>query len=565
MTDELDFDRVKQLLANEATTEKAKELILMQKPQSRAGQVEQLLNETEDAIKILSAHLHVPFISSENLQLLLDKTEKGLILTASELEKVADYLRVLNLLQRFFAKNQKIAPLLANYATEIVVMPELENAIYAAIEHEQVADRADRDLGKMRREVKKKQAEIRTDLNRILTSKKYAKALQDSLLLEKEGHLTVPIKASFKSQLPGQIYGESSGKKTVYWQPVKVVNLTSEVDSLKSQIENLELAILGNLTAQVYEKIAILKQNLEIVTAFDVIFARGKYSLAINGKRPQINRENLLELNGVKHPLITKPVPLTIKLDQTNSVLMITGPNAGGKTVALKTAGLMTLMTEIGLFLPSKKPCQIPLMDNVFTLIGDHQSIDNSLSTFSAEMSQIAQISQKAQVHSLILLDELGTGTDPNEGSAIAIATLQELYLKGCLIVATTHYSAIKDFAVKHDGFLTAEMDFDLEKLTPTYHLKLNSVGDSRALWIAKRVGMSAEILKSAQKILDQGSYPLKTKTGKIHKKAKPVGRQALQLHKGDIVYLTSLKKREFSMKRFPIQIRLKSLLIRTL
>lgn len=221
MTNELDFDRVKQLLANEATTKKAKELILKQEPQSRVGQVEQLLNETEDAMKILSAHLHVPFVSSENLQPLFDKTSKGLILTASELEKIADYLRVLNLLQRFFIKNQKLAPLLASYATEIVVLPELEAAIYAAIEHEQVADRADRDLGKMRREVKKKQAEIRTALNQILTSNKYAKALQDSLLVEKEGHLTVPIKASFKTRLPGQIYGESSGKKTVYWQPKK--------------------------------------------------------------------------------------------------------------------------------------------------------------------------------------------------------------------------------------------------------------------------------------------------------------------------------------------------------
>lgn len=543
MTDELDFARIKSLLADYAKTNKAKETIMKRQVTNNPAHVEQLLTETDQALKILATGQHMPFVDSEAIDPILLKAKKGLLLSADELEKVADYLRVMTLLKRFFARLANQAPLLNSYVQSLTELPELEEAIYDAIEHGIVADRADRDLARLRRQLTQDQAQIREGLNHFLTNKKYQPMVQDPLIVEKNDVLTIPMKANYKNQLNGQIVASSAGGKTVYWQPAKMVNLSAEIATVKMQITNIEYAILGALTAQVFENVHDINEDIAAITAIDEIMARARYSQSFDGKKPILNHEIELELKAVRHPLLTKPVPLSVRLDQKQSVLMITGPNAGGKTVALKTVGLMILMTELGLFLPSEKPCLIPVMDRVWTLIGDHQSIDNSLSTFSAEMKQIAAITAGATTRSLILLDELGTGTDPNEGSAIAIGVLQELYLRGCLIVATTHYSAIKDFALQHNGFVTAEMDFDPNTLSPTYRLILNRIGDSRALWIAKKVGLSDRVLRLAENYLARDEFPLALKQVKLEaKKAHPSQPKKI-FHKGDVVYISSIKK----------------------
>lgn len=539
MNNELDFEKILEQVANYAVTKTAKKAILETKPSSNFQKVTQLLAETEQATNILDSGQHMPFIGSEDIDHLFQKIDKGLILKPNEFEKIADFLRILTLLQRFFKRNFELAPMLNSYAQGLVLFSDLENEIYQTIEHDQVSDRVSNDLLRMRRESRELDDRIKDGLNQFITSKKYASMLQDSLIIIRNNHYTIPIKSSFKNQISGQIYGSSNNKTTVYIEPAKIASLNQRKALLQSQIESLELTILGNLTAKIYDQLIILRQNLEIILELDKIMARAKYAHHLNAVKPAINRQNELILNQVRHPLIENAVPLSLELNQSNSVLMITGPNAGGKTVTLKTIGLMILMTESGLFLPGKES-NIPLVDNVFVLIGDYQSIDNSLSTFSAEMSHISKICQKAQIRSLILLDELGTGTDPNEGSAIAIGVLQELYLRGCLVVGTTHYSMIKDFAVNHDEFLTAEMDFDVETLKPTYRLILNRVGDSRALWIAEKSGMSKTIIKNAKRIMDGHSYPYKIKKQKITVK-KDKEKQAPKFHKGDIVYAGNL------------------------
>lgn len=263
--------------------------------------------------------------------------------------------------------------------------------------------------------------------------------------------------------------------------------------------------------------------NLTVIVDLDCILARAKYSHAIGGKRPILNEQNELQLNGMKHPLLSNPVPLSLKLDATKYGLIITGPNAGGKTVTLKTVGLATTMTEFGLFLPSAARCSIPIVTEIYTSIGDHQDLDNSLSTFSAEMKKMAEIVQKTTPNSLILLDELGSGTDPNEGAALAIAILQILQLKGCLILATTHYGAIKDYSTKNPAFITAAMAFDLQTLHTTYKLLLNQVGASRALWIAEKSGMAKNVLLEAKNFLNTGIFPIKQAKLKFKNKQKKV------------------------------------------
>lgn len=538
--DELGFNRVKELVANHAITPEAKKVIIAMQPKTSINAVTQLLNETAEMLGILRQGKHIPFVSSDSLKPILQKVNKGLILSVDELEKVADFIRVNRLLKRFLSKQG--TPILNSYAEEIGILDNLEEAIYQKIEHGQVSNNADKDLAKLRIQVKKLNHDIKDSLQHFLTGKKYQIALQDKLVVEKAGHFTLPVKASYRNLFPGQIIDVSNHGKTVYIEPNKAAKLIEQKGKFQSQITAIEFQILGMLTAEVFENLPTIKQNMQIIIAIDVILARAKYSLIVAGVRPDLNAENRLILNCMRHPLLTNPIPLSVKIGQPTRGLIITGPNAGGKTITIKTIALSVLMAELGLFLPAKR-CDIPICDHVFSLIGDQQDIDNSLSTFSGEMVKIAQIVKQAQKYSLIVLDELGSGTDPNEGSALAVAVLQELQLRGCLVIATTHYSTIKDFSVKSPAFMTASMDFDLEKLQPTYRLIMNQAGESRALWIAKRSGMSEPVLASAKKILETGEFPLKESSVTFKKEIDRKDTKKLKLHKGDIVFVGNLNK----------------------
>lgn len=538
--DELGFNRVKELVANHAITPEAKKAIIAMQPKTSINAVTQLLNETAEMLGILRQGKHIPFVSSDSLKPILQKVNKGLILSVDELEKVADFIRVNRLLKRFLSKQG--TPILNSYAEEIGILDNLEEAIYQKIEHGQVSNNADKDLAKLRIQVKKLNHDIKDSLQHFLTGKKYQIALQDKLVVEKAGHFTLPVKASYRNLFPGQIIDVSNHGKTVYIEPNKAAKLIEQKGKFQSQITAIEFQILGMLTAEVFENLPTIKQNMQIIIAIDVILARAKYSLIVAGVRPDLNAENRLILNCMRHPLLTNPIPLSVKIGQPTRGLIITGPNAGGKTITIKTIALSVLMAELGLFLSAKR-CDIPICDHVFSLIGDQQDIDNSLSTFSGEMVKIAQIVKQAQKYSLIVLDELGSGTDPNEGSALAVAVLQELQLRGCLVIATTHYSTIKDFSVKSPAFMTASMDFDLEKLQPTYRLIMNQAGESRALWIAKRSGMSEPVLASAKKILETGEFPLKESSVTFKKEIDRKDTKKLKLHKGDIVFVGNLNK----------------------
>ena len=537
---ELGFDRVRSLVADYATTPEAKDKLQTMNLRTSVNSVNLLLNETAEMLKVLQTGQHVPFVSSDSLKPLLQKVDKGLILDASELEKVADFIRVNRLLKRFLIKREN-SPILNSYATEIIILDKLENDIYHQIEHGEVSNEADRDLARFRIQVNKINEDIKTSLQHFLQGKKYRTALQEKMIVEKSGHYTLPVKASYRSAFSGQTIDVSNHGNTVYIEPNKVANLVDQKLQLESQISAIEMQILGMLSAEIFEKLTEIKQNMQTITDLDVILARAKYALAIGAVRPSLNVQNKLRLVEMKHPLLDNPVPLSVEIGNPQRGLIITGPNAGGKTVTLKTIALSILMTELGLFLPAQK-CDIPVCDHVYSLIGDQQDIDNSLSTFSGEMVKISQILQQAQKYSLIVLDELGSGTDPDEGSALAIATLQELQLRGCIVVATTHYSTIKDFSVKNPAFMTASMDFDLGKLTPTYRLIMNQAGESRALWIAERSGMPQKVLQSATQILTTGELPLR-KSKVIFKESSKKKQSKDIFHKGDIVFVGDLNK----------------------
>ena len=509
-TDEIEFSRVRKLVANYAVSPEAKKRILAQLLATTSVKANALLDETEEMVWVLDHGLHVPFINSDAFTPIINKVKKGFILNPRELEQVADFIRVTRLLVRFFDKQRNNVPIMASYCDSLAVLDKLEEVIYRDIERGQVSDNADKDLTKLRQRSSKLNTTIKETLQKYLQTKRYQSMLQDFQIIQKDNHYTLPVKASFKHTFGGSVIDQSNNGSTVFIEPTKIIHLSQEKTTIENQIYLIESQILGNLTAKVYNDLAYFEANLSVIIDLDCILARAKYSHAISGKRPILNEQNELQLYEMNHPLLRNPVPLSLKLDANKHGLIITGPNAGGKTVTLKTVGLAIAMSEFGLFLPSALPCVIPIMAEIYTSIGDHQDLDNSLSTFSAEMKKMAKIVQKATPNSLILLDELGSGTDPNEGAALAIALLQTLQLKGCLILATTHYSAIKDYSTNHPAFITAAMDFDLQTLHPTYRLLLNQVGASRALWIAEKSDMPADVLLEAKAFLNTGIFPLK-------------------------------------------------------
>lgn len=532
-TDEIEFSRVRKLVSHYAVSPEAKDKILVQPLATKLVKATALLDETAEMVWILNHGLHIPFISSDALTPILNKVKKGFILNPAELEQTADFIRVTRLLVRFFNKQRNNTPIIASYCDTLTILDTLESEIYNAIERGQVSDNADKDLAKLRQRSKKLSTNIQDTLQKYLQSKKYQTMLQDYQIIQKDNHYTLPIKASFKHTFGGSIIDHSNNGNTVFIEPTKIVHLTQEKATVENQIYLIESQILGDLSAKIYQELSQLEANLNIIIDLDCILARAKYSQNINGKRPLLNEQNQLQLNEMRHPLLSNPVPLSLNLDSTKRGLIITGPNAGGKTVTLKTAGLAIAMAEFGLFLPSSGICSIPVMSAIYTSIGDHQDLDNSLSTFSAEMKQMSYIVQHATKYSLILLDELGSGTDPNEGAALAIALLQTLQLKGSLILATTHYSAIKDYSTKHPAFITAAMDFDLKTLEPTYKLLLNQIGTSRALWIAEKNGMPQKVLMEANNFLNTGKFPLNQSKIKFKNHSKKI-KSTISFKKGD-------------------------------
>lgn len=522
-TDEIEFSHVRKLVAHYAVSPEAKEKILAQPLANKLVKANALLDETEEMVWILDHVLRIPFINSDAFIPIINKVKKGYILKPRELEQVADFIRVTCLLVRFFDKQRSNVPIMASYCDSLTILDKLEEVIYRYIERGEVSDRADKDLTKLRQRSSKLNTTIKETLQKYLQTKKYQSMLQNFQIIQKDNHYTLPVKATFKHTFGGNIIDQSNNGATAFIEPTKILHLTQEKTTVENQIYLIESQILGNLTAKVYNELPNFEANLTVIVDLDCILARAKYSHAIGGKRPILNEQNELQLNGMKHPLLSNPVPLSLKLDATKYGLIITGPNAGGKTVTLKTVGLATAMTEFGLFLPSAARCSIPIVTEIYTSIGDHQDLDNSLSTFSAEMKKMAEIVQKTTPNSLILLDELGSGTDPNEGAALAIAILQTLQLKGCLILATTHYGAIKDYSTKNPAFITAAMDFDLQTLHTTYKLLLNQVGASRTLWIAEKSGMAKNVLLEAKNFLNTGIFPIKQAKLKFKNKQKKV------------------------------------------
>ncbi|WDV44492.1 endonuclease MutS2 [Clostridiaceae bacterium M8S5] len=513
------------------------------KPYKNIEAVKKRLTETSQALKILESTNHVPFDGINDVNIIISKLQKYELLTTKEFMLVTDFLRGCRRLKRFMVNQEYIAPMLSNYAHSLTEYPDVEEEINSMINNGKIVDNATKELSRIRRKKYIIEDRIKGRLNEFISKNK--SYVREHIISKREGKFVVSIVASYKNVIQGSIIDQSSKGTTVYIEPKIVTKLNAELSELKLREQQEEYQILSYLTAIIQENAKGMSINIELISQYDLIFAKAKYSSKIKGIEPNINDYGYINIIKGEHFLLEgNCVPLDIHVGKEYKTLVITGPNAGGKTIALKTVGLLTIATQMGLHIKAKEGSEIAIFENIFVDIGDNQSIKNALSTFSSHMKNIADIINKSDKKTLVLFDELGVGTEPNEGANLAIAILEELYYLGCTTVVTTHYADIKEFASVHLDFQNAHMKFNPETLQPLYKLIIGQGGDSNALWISKKMGLKDRVIKRAEKYITTKNYQYKTiKRDENNNKEKEEDMAQVDLRIGDRVKLLDTKE----------------------
>lgn len=488
-----------------ATSDAGKNKCLHIKPSYSLEKVEKLQQETSECIKALFEKGSPPLGGVTDLSIVIKRVEARGSLDTNQLLIVSDLLRCSANMQRYMkpAREGKVGEfdILGSMATELVPHQRVEREISRCIEGpDQIADDASSNLRNIRRQIGSINEEIRAKLNSMISSVNFQKYLQDTIITTRGDRYVVPVKQEFKGSVSGIVHDQSSTGATLFVEPMAVVQLNNRLRELGIK-EKLEIErILHTLTLLVSEILDDIYSNMEILIELDVMFARGKLGLEMEASRPLYNTSGYINLKKARHPLIEpkEVVPIDVNIGKGFDVLVVTGPNTGGKTVTLKTVGLMVLMAQTGLQIPCGEGTELTIFKNVFADIGDEQSIEQSLSTFSSHMTNIVKIIKQADKGSLVLLDELGAGTDPTEGAALAMAILDYLHGKNISTIATTHYSELKKYALTRERVENASVEFNIETLSPTYRLTIGIPGKSNAFEISKRLGLSDGLIENA-------------------------------------------------------------------
>lgn len=498
----LEFDKIINKLTDCSATILGRELCSKIEPSFRLNVITNLLNQTNEAVSLILRYGTPAFSSVHDIRNTIKRAKINSMLNMEELLNVADTLRGSRLLKKYFEQSEEDFPILSEYFNALYTNLNLENEIYRCIDSsEHISDHASSELAKIRTQIKNQEIIIKEKLNSIVRGNTYSKYLQENIVTFRNGRYVIPVKQEYRSNVPGLIHDSSSTGSTVFIEPMAVVEANNKIHELylleKVEIEKI-LLLLSEKVHVVYEELTFLMNN---IAKLDFFFAKAKFSIEINGFMPKLNTNKYINLKKAKHPLIdsAKVVPIDVYIGKEFSTLIITGPNTGGKTVTLKTIGLLTLMTYSGLFIPCLESSEIAVFDNIFADIGDEQSIEQNLSTFSSHMVNIISITKNITSNSLVLLDELGSGTDPVEGSALAISILEYLHSKGTCTVASTHYSELKTYALSTEGVKNASCEFDVETLAPTYRLTIGLPGKSNAFAISQKLGLNQEILANAK------------------------------------------------------------------
>lgn len=505
--EKLHYYKLKEIIKGYCVSGLGKALIDKLEPTDNMKIVEQRLEETSEGRRLLDASYHIPLEGIFDVVPLIEKIDKGASLDPNELVMISNFLRGCRKVKLFIKDKEGYAKTLSSYGENITDLSYIEDEINNSIKGSTVDSNASKELKKIRRHIDICEGKIKERLEKFLKNSANREYIQESFISQRNGRYTIPIKAAFKNQVQGTIIETSAKGLTVFIEPNIVTKYTTELATLRIEESIEEYRILSTITEMIYERIRDLKINIEVISEYDMIWAKAKYSREINGIKPKINNHGYIKIIKGKYPLIKDGVPLDFEIGEDYRSLIITGPNAGGKTVVLKTVGLLTLATQSGFHIGAKEGTEISLFNKIFVDIGDDQSVENALSTFSSHVKNLAQILKESNKSTLLLFDEIGSGTEPNEGAALAIARLEECYHKGCITVASTHYGEIKNFSKEHPDFENAAMEFKKDTLEPLYKLSIGKSGDSNALYISKKMGIDDNIIEKARKYIDSKEY----------------------------------------------------------
>ena len=512
----LEFDKIIEILKTKASSSLGLNKIENLEPSSDFEEVQYRLQETTEAQSILIKRGHVNLGGIHDVLDKVKRAEIGASLDPGSLLMVADTLRAARVLSNSLSGDGEEEdfnyPIIQSLATSLYIHREIEDAVYNAIVSEiEIADSASHTLRDIRRKIVQKNQSIRSKLNTIISSATYQKYLQDSIISMRGDRFVVPVKAEYRSVVAGIVHDQSSSGATLFIEPMSIVEMNNELRKLKLDEQEEIERILAELSKMIGEIAREIISNQEILEKIDFVFAKGKLSLEMKGIDPKLNKEKSFVIKNGRHPLLDpkKVVANTIYLGDEFHTLVITGPNTGGKTVTIKTVGLFALMTQSGLHIPADFGSSMCVYDNIFADIGDEQSIEQSLSTFSSHMTRIVSILDKVTEDSLVIFDELGAGTDPVEGAALAIAILEDVRMAGAKCIATTHYSELKNYALTKKGVENAAVEFDVETLSPTYRLLIGVPGKSNAFEISKKLGLSEFVINRAKEFINTENIEL--------------------------------------------------------
>jgi DNA mismatch repair protein MutS2 len=502
----LEFDKIKHRLLQHASTAMGKEKIQALFPSTRLAEVQTWQQATEEGRTVYRLKGLIPLGGVRDIREAVKRASLGGVLNAKELLDTADTIMAGRRLKRFLftvdEESEQGIPILTGYAAMVSDLKELEDEIRECIDSNgEITDHASPDLRRIRSELREAQVRVKTKLESMIRSSTYQKMLQEPIITIRNDRFCLPVKAEYRGSFGGMIHDQSASGATLFIEPEEVVAINNRVRELEIKEQREIEKILARLSASVGKCADELQAGLEALAEIDFIHAKAMYAHEMRAVKPILNEEGKIRLKKARHPLLDPDtaVPIDVRLGIDFSLLVITGPNTGGKTVTLKTVGLLTLMAMSGLQIPALDGSELSVFDEVFADIGDEQSIEQNLSTFSSHMTNIIDILEQVDFRSLVLFDELGAGTDPAEGAALAMAILDFLVARGAKTIATTHYSELKAYAYNNEEAINASMEFDVESLRPTYRLLIGVPGRSNAFAISERLGLRKEIIERAK------------------------------------------------------------------
>ena len=549
----LELDKILERLAAQTTLADAHELALSLEPQTDPEKVKKLLQQTDDAVA-LSGRFGAPsFGGAVNCAGNLRRAQAGGCLTTGELLHIAHTLHIIRTVKEWQSRCASVETTLDPYFSGLISNKYLEDKITSAIlSEDEISDKASAALSDIRRKIRTASSKAREVLDKIVHSSKYIKYLQDTIVTQRDGRYVVPVRAECRNNVPGLVHDTSSSGQTVFIEPMGVVQANNDIRMLKNKEEEEIERILFELSANAGDFADAIIRSYQSLTQLNLIFAKADLAYSMRASMPVINDRGVINLKQARHPLIPKDkvVPIDIHLGREFDTLVITGPNTGGKTVTLKTLGLLTLMAMCGLLVPCADNSELSIFRRVLVDIGDEQSIEQSLSTFSAHMTNIIRIMKLANAGSLCLIDELGAGTDPVEGAALAIAILEKLRDRHAKIASTTHYAELKEFALRTEGVENGSCEFDVATLKPTYRLLIGVPGKSNAFAISKRLGMDSEVVERAQQLVSSENRQFEDVVEKLEKQRQSLEKQVENANRLTAQANTEKQKAENELKR---------------